>query len=124
MLNNQPSLNDQFNQRLVVDETTGRLVVIYYDTVGDPGRKKIDIYYQTSTDDGVTWSTATQVTTAQTDETAGGADLGNQYGDYNGLSGHGGTFFPCWTDRRSSGHEEIWTAAITPEQALAEQYLC
>jgi hypothetical protein len=112
MINNQTSLNDQFNPRMAVDETNSTLVVIYYDTVGDPGRLKTDVWYQTSSDDGVTWSTSVRLTTTQTDETVAGANLGNQYGDYNGLSGKTGRFFPAWTDRRSGGLEEIWTAAI------------
>lgn len=113
MINNQASLNDQFNPRLAVDETTGKLVVIYDDTVSDPGRLKTDIWTQSSSDDGVTWSSPSRVTTAETDETGGSADSGNQYGDYNGLSGYGGNFFPSWTDHRSAT-EEIWTARITP----------
>jgi hypothetical protein len=112
MLNDQGSLNDQFHSRLSVDETNGFLVVIYQDTINDPGRLKTDVWMQSSSDDGVTWSTAKQVTTGQTDENGVGADLGNQYGDYNGLSGYVGTFFPSWTDRRSGGPEEIWTAKI------------
>ena len=68
---------------------------------------------QQSTDDGATWSTAAKVTSAQTDETAASADAGNQYGDYNGLSGYAGTFFPSWTDRRNGAAEEIWTSALS-----------
>jgi len=113
MINNQSSLNDQFNQWLGVDETTGRIAVIYYDTVGDSGRKKTDIWYQTSADDGATWSAATKITTGQTDETIAGADSGNQYGDYNSLSIFAGKIFPSWTDRRNNAKEEIWTAPIT-----------
>jgi hypothetical protein len=112
MLNNQPSLNDQFNQAMAVDPTTGALGIIYYDTVGDPGRLKTDVWYQSSMDAGVTWSSALKVTTAQTDETVAGADSGNQYGDYNGLSAFAGIFFPSWTDRRNNASEEIWTARI------------
>jgi hypothetical protein len=118
MINNPPSLNDQFNPKLAVDEASGLLVVIYYDTVGDPGRLKTDVWMQISSNSGVTWSTAEKVTSAQTDETGDGADIpgagffGDQYGDYNGLSGHCGVFFPSWTDRRSRGREEIWTAPI------------
>jgi hypothetical protein len=82
-----------------------------YDTVSDASRKKTDLWMQTSGDDGVSWTAAAKVTTAQTDETTANADLGNQYGDYNGLSGYAGKFFPSWTDRRSGGVEEIWTAA-------------
>ena len=85
---------------------------MYYDTVADAGRKKTDVWYQSSSDDGVTWSAALKVTTAQTDETIAGANSGNQYGDYNSLSGTLGKFFPVWTDRRSGAKEEIWTAPI------------
>jgi hypothetical protein len=113
MINNQASLNDQYNQWMGVDETTGRLAVIYYDTVNSSTRKKTDIWYQTSGDDGVTWTAAAKVTTAQTDETIAGADSGNQYGDYNSLSIYAGKIFPSWTDRRGGAKEEIWTAPVT-----------
>jgi hypothetical protein len=113
MINNQHSLNDQFNPWLTVDETNGMLAVMYFDTVNDIGRLKTDVWFQTSNNDGVTWSVAQKVTSHPTDETSSGADLGNQYGDYNGLSGYGGKFFPCWTDRRNGIKEEIWTAFIT-----------
>ena len=56
----QASLNDQFNQWLAVDETDGTLGIIYYDTVADAGRKKTDVWYQSSFDDGVTWSRGDQ----------------------------------------------------------------
>jgi len=112
-INNQSGLNDQFNPFLAVDETNGTLGAIYYDTVADAGRKKVDIWYQMSTDGGATWQAAVKVTTATTDETVTGADSGNQFGDYNSLSGYGNSFFPSWTDRRSNAKEEIWTAKIT-----------
>ncbi|MFN0110516.1 MAG: hypothetical protein ACKVZH_16800 [Blastocatellia bacterium] len=114
-INNQAGLNDQFNQALVVDETTGALALMYYDTVADAGRKKVHVYYQGSFDDGVNWSAPMQVTTAQTDETVAGADSGNQFGDYNALSGYAGIFFPSWTDRRNNAREEIWTAKISDQ---------
>ena len=47
-----------------------------------------------------------------TDETVAGANLGNQYGDYNGLSAYERVLFPSWTDRRNNAREEIWTAHI------------
>ena len=119
MINNQASLNDQFNQALVVDETTGALGIVYYDTVGNAGRKKADLWYQSSFNDGATWTTPVKVTSAMTDETLGGSDAGNQYGDRNGLSGIAGIFFPSWTDRRSGGFEEIWTAKVTDPACTA-----
>jgi hypothetical protein len=108
----EPSLNDQFNPRLVVDETNGQLVVIYYDTVKDTGRLKTEVLLQTSDDSGVNWSEPIPVTINQTDETSPGYDS-HQYGEYNGLSGYAGTFFPSWTDRRDiTFHEQIWTRRI------------
>ncbi len=109
----QSSLNDQFFSRLAVDETDGKLIVIYYDTVNDPGRIKSDVWMQTSSDDGITWSAPIQITSAETDETAASADSGNQYGDYIGLTGNAGNFFACWTDRRSGAKEEIWGLGFT-----------
>ena len=116
-INNQSGLNDQFNPFLAVDETNGTLGAIYYDTVADAGRKKVDVWYQMSTDGGATWQAAVKVTSSMTDETISGADSGNQFGDYNSLSGYGNSFFPSWTDRRSNGKEEIWTAKVTASAA-------
>jgi hypothetical protein len=116
-INNQSGLNDQFNPFLAVDETNGTLGAIYYDTVSDAGRKKVDVWYQMSSDGGVTWQAAVKVTTSMTDETVSGSDSGNQFGDYNSLSGYGNSFFPSWTDRRNNGKEEIWTAKVTTSTA-------
>ncbi len=112
-INDQPSLNDQFFSRLAVDDADGKLVLVYYDTINDPGRIKSDVWMQTSSDDGVTWSAPVQITSAETDETAPSADSGNQYGDYIGLTGVAGNFFACWTDRRNSAREEIWGFGFT-----------
>jgi hypothetical protein len=112
MLNNQSGLNDQFHSKLCVDESNGNLIVTYRDTVNDSNRLQTDVFMQTSTDDGVTWSKAVRVTSARSDETTAGANV-NQYGDYDGLSGFHGTFFSSWTDRRAGGAEEIWTARLS-----------
>src|SRR5262249_12825389 len=106
-INDQSSVNDQFFPRLAVDDKTGDLVVIYYDTVADSNRVKTDVWMQSSINDGATWRAAVKITTSQTDETS--SDAGNRhYGDYIGLTGIGGQYFACWTDRRSGGAEEIW----------------
>ena len=110
-INDQPSKNDQFFPRLALDETSGDLMVVYYDTVNDPGRLKTDIWRQASYDGGATWTPAAQVTTAESNETTAHADP-NQYGDYIGLTGYAGTYFSSWTDSRR-GIEEIWGSPFT-----------
>lgn len=110
MINDAKTLNDQFNPWLVVDETTGALGLIYYDTAGE-SRTQANLWYQSSFDEGVTWTAPLRVSTAASDMTPFGA--GNfQYGDYNGFSGIAGTFFPSWTDRRGEKPPQIWTAPI------------
>ena len=111
-LNDQNAKNDQFFSRLAVDQVSGVMVVVYYDTINNSGRLKTDLWMQTSSDHGASWSSAAQVTSAETDETSAGAQANFQYGDYIGLTGHDGNFFACWTDRRSGGLEEIWGAPI------------
>jgi hypothetical protein len=113
-INDLPGLNDQFNQRLAVDPETGVLGIVYYNTGTGAARKKTNVVFQFSADNGATWSKPeTKVTEKTTDETTGSADLGNQYGDYNGLSVAKGVFFPCWTDRRDDKAEAIYTARIS-----------
>jgi hypothetical protein len=111
-INDQTSLNDQFFPRLAVDETNGNLMVVYYDTVNDPNRLKTDVWMQCSTDNGLTWTTAVKITSAETDEATANEDVGNQYGDYIGLTGYAGNYFASWTDRRGGGDEQIWGSAI------------
>jgi hypothetical protein len=110
-INDQDSLNDQFFPRLAVDPGTGAMMVVYYDTINDSARLKTDLWMQTSLDNGATWSGASQVTTAATDETASGYNT-YQYGDYIGLTCQDGNFFASWTDRRGGSYEEIWGAAL------------
>lgn len=111
-INDQTGLNDQFFPRLAVDELTGNLMIIYYDTVSDPNRVAADIWMQYSTDRGVAWSPAVKVTTQPTTEATGSQDNNQEFGDYIGLSGVFGRYFGCWTDRRGGGDEQVYGAPL------------
>jgi hypothetical protein len=107
--------NDQFNQWLAVDPATGSVDLSWNDTRNDPTHLSTDIFFAQSTDGGASFGPNVQVTTAPTNETCCGADLGNQYGDYEGIAALGGTVHPVWTDRRASvvsQDEEVFTATL------------
>ena len=108
--------NDQFNQWLAVDPVDGSVNLGWNDTRTDPTHLSTDIFFARSTDGGQTFIKNVQVTTAPTNETCCGADLGNQYGDYEGIAAYGGVIHPVWTDRRDSVAstlaEEVFSTTI------------
>jgi hypothetical protein len=110
-------VSDQFNQWLAVDPTNGIVVLSCNDSRNDLSRKSTDIFFAESAD-GASSFTTTQVTNASTNETTAGADLGNQYGDYEFISAFNGVVQPVWTDRRQhvmdvpNLDEEVFTATI------------
>jgi len=112
MLNDVASRSDQFLPRIARDPSTGALAVAYYDTAEDPNRVAADVVMQLSMDNGDTWSDASVLTGASTNETTQSAD-DFEYGDYLGLSAQDGAFVCVWTDRRvSSEAERIWFSVV------------
>jgi len=114
-----PGTGDQFNQWLAVDQSNGSVNVAYYDT-GTHGATSTLYTLARSTNGGKSY-TAAAIANAPTDETccAPSVNLGNQYGDYEGLAAAGGIVRPVWTDRRQAVidlglREEVFTATLTP----------
>jgi hypothetical protein len=112
-----PAAGDQFNQWLAVDPSDGSVNVAYYDT-GTPGAPTTTYTLARSTDGGAHYTTS-PIATATTDETTPDAELGNQYGDYEGIAALNGIVRPVWTDRRQAVadlglREEVFTATLKP----------
>jgi len=108
--------NDQFNQWLSVDPSDGSVNMSWNDSRNDPTHLSTDIFFARSTDGGTSFNKNVQVTTAPTNETCCGADLGNQYGDYEGIAAMDDLVHPVWTDRRTAVEaldEEVFTATVT-----------
>jgi hypothetical protein len=108
---------DQFNQWLAVDQSEGSVNVGYYET-DTHGAAPTRFTVARSTDRGASY-TATAVASAPTNETccAPSVNLGNQYGDYEGIAAADGIVRPVWTDRRQDVidlglREEVFTAAL------------
>lgn len=91
--------NDQFWPWIALDETSGDIGVMYFDSRNYDDNIPVDCYVSLSTDGGDTW----------TDRRAsdGINDLrnnpfsGNTFaGDYSGLAFHAGILYPTWVDTR------------------------
>jgi hypothetical protein len=112
-----PAGGDQFNQWLAVDPSDGSVNVAYYDTQVKDSPSTIYTLAR-STNGGASYAPQ-PIATAPTDETGGaGVNLGNQYGDYEGIAALGGTVRPVWTDRRQDVidlglREEVFTASLS-----------
>jgi hypothetical protein len=114
-----PAGGDQFNQWLAVDPSNGSVNVAYYDT-GVDGATPTIYTLARSTNGGASYTTS-PIANAPTDESccAPSVNLGNQYGDYEGIAAYGGVVRPVWTDRRQAVidpglREEVFTAKLTP----------
>lgn len=105
---------DQFWSHAAVDATTGALWVCFYDTKGDPARKRTRFSCSASLDGGTTFARPVAVASVPSDATGENSDL-RGYGDYEGLVAQNGVAYPIWTDtRHNSTHStEIYTATLT-----------
>jgi len=97
---------DQFFPWLAADDSDGSVWIGFYDTRNDPNRIKTDYYLTRSTDGGETWMPNVRVSADSSDETAAGAERGNQRGDYSGLAASNGHVYGIWADRRPGGTSE------------------
>jgi hypothetical protein len=107
-------LPDQFWPASAVDPSSGAVWVCYYDTGGDPTRKKAFYSCTVSRNGGRTWARRVHAASVPSEETQPGTDL-RQYGDYEGLAVANSVAHPIWTDSRNlkTLKEEIYTTRLT-----------
>lgn len=105
--------SDQFLPVAASDRSTGDLWACYYDTFGDPQRKRAWFTCTFSADGGRRWAPPVHAASARSDETQP-PDEPNGYGETEGLAASSGVAHPMWTDARDliGADEEIYTAAI------------
>jgi hypothetical protein len=105
-----------FHQQIAV-APNGTVAVSFYDTRNDqPNNHKTNRYVAFSTDGGATFGPNLKVASGMSDETVG-CDLGNQYGDYQGMDKTpGNKFAMVWTDSRQPGTqcEDVGGAGALP----------
>ncbi len=131
-VNDDATTNSQFLPKISVDQTTGNLAVVWYDSRNDTGTGGPADTDGVPNDDAQFWGAfSTDGTASFTPNiqisagTSNSHDSGNgiDYGDYSGLSFHAGLAHPAWSDNSNSTgtnpdgalHQlDIHTAAIPP----------
>ena len=130
-VNDDNTTNSQFMPKISLDQTTGKIAVVWYDSrndlgTGGPGDTdgipNTDAqFWGAFSDDGVHFTPNFQISegTSNSQDAHNGID----YGDYDGLSFYGGVAHPAWSDNSNSTGDnpdgtlsklDIYTAAITP----------
>ena len=119
-----PHRADQFWPASAIDQSSGTLWVCFYDTTGDPRRRRTYFSCTRSADGGATWVTPVRAATRFSNVTVPGADtgrrtFGREYGDYQGLAAARGRAHPIWTDTRDLRRlrEEVYTTLLVDAPA-------
>jgi hypothetical protein len=129
-VNDDHTKNSQFLPKISLDQTTGNLAVVWYDSradlgLGGPGdtngipNDDAQFWGAFSTDGGLSFTPNIQISAG----TSNSHDAGNgiDYGDYSGLSFFGGVAYPAWSDNSNSTGDnpngalhklDIYTAAV------------
>ncbi len=110
-LNDDNTVNSQFLPKIALDQTTGNIVVVWYDCrndlgLGGPGdtdgipNDDAQFWGTYSTDGGQTFAPNFQISAG----TSNSHDSGNaiDFGDYTGLAFYDGVAWPAWSDNSNS----------------------
>lgn len=110
-VNDDRTLNAQFNPRMSLDQTTGNVGVSWYDSRNDLGtfgsgdtdgipNDDAQIFAAASSDGAQTFSRNVQVSEGTSN--AADAHNGVQFGDYSGMAFTDGVMYPAWADNSDS----------------------
>jgi len=110
-VNDDRTVNAQFNPRMSLDQTTGNVAVSFYDSRNDLGlggsgdtdgirNDDAQFFAAASTNGGVSFSRNVQVSEGTSN--AGDAHNGVEFGDYSGMAFTHGVLYPAWADNSNS----------------------
>jgi hypothetical protein len=118
----------QFMPRIALDQTSGYIAVSFYDCRNSAGNSTTELWATISTDGGLSFLPNVKVSTGFSSALVSAiSNTGFDYGDYDGLAFHGGTFYPCWADNSNSTGDnpagtrnnfDLYTARVTVNYPL------
>ena len=102
--------------RIALDQTTGNIAMSWYDARTSKNNDDAQIYAAVSVDGGKSFSSNIRVSLGTSNSNRIGDDF--DFGDYEGLAFHAGSFYPLWADNSSTlGHNPHLPR---PDQATAQ----
>ena len=130
-VNDDQTVNAQFNPRMSLDQTTGNVAVSFYDSrndlgLGGPGdtdgirNDDAQFFAAASTNGGLSFSRNVQVSEGTSN--AADAHNGVEFGDYSGMAFTHGALYPAWADNSNSTGDnpdgtltklDVYTAKVT-----------
>jgi hypothetical protein len=114
---NDVGTNDQYWPCIQCD-TSGRIVIIYYDERTQPGL--MNAYLAYSDDQGDTWN---NVLLSDSPFLGATPNSNVRFGDYIGVDAFAGKIIPVWTDDRSFDYnQEVYTAIVDINTGIADYY--
>lgn len=109
-VNDDTGTNSQFNPKLALDQTSGKIAVSFYDARNDLGAGGPGDTNDIPNDDAQLWAAASKDGTSFTPNVQVSAGTSNSdranngidFGDYEGLAFFNGSFYPVWADNSNS----------------------
>ena len=113
-VNDDPLNNskDQYYPWCTVDQVTGQLMIIFYDSRDVPNNQA-EVFMATSVNGGTTFTNFKVSDQPHTPQPINGL-AGGYAGDYIGVAALDDIAFPFWADNRlGTDHYQAWTASVT-----------
>lgn len=103
---------NQFFPWMTVDQTSGNIAIVFYDTRDVSSTDSVDTYVAVSSNGGTNWTNMKASDHAQRLYPLGSPYAAGYVGDYIGIAAHNNVLWPFWMDRRN-GPAQVYTAKIT-----------
>ena len=100
-VNDDVTNRSQFFSKIAVDQTTGVIGAAWYDARNSANNTTVQAFVSVSIDGGLTWQPNVLVSAGTTNGTIA-ATMGQQLGDYMGLTFNAGQLHPSWADNSNS----------------------
>jgi hypothetical protein len=114
---NDDPRGSQFLPWLDVDQVTGNIAVVWYDTRNDPGDEKVEVFMAVSPDGGVSFRESIQVSDGQSDQSQLNPNrTPNNYLEYIGIACFNDTAYVVWADNsRNLANLDFFTDQVSKE---------